>query len=385
MADIYDCFQFFGKGILAVIEKKKTHIYMEYLRTISALGVIMTHVSAAGVMPLEIGSFSRDVCTMYNMLGRFSVCIFCMISGALMLSPEKRTDIRMMLGRYIKRLLICYALWSVLYAVLYTLHKNGNIRYFVRHIFTPSQHLWYIPMIACLYLITPILRKITADRDATRLLIWILVIAATFFGTVSSLTTAFDEVAGDGILFFIWRSLINFVNGFNYGFVPGYLGYYLLGHYLHEYGIGKWHEVVVITAIPLLFISGMLTNCFCRVTGNYVQALLLETNPLLVVSCVGIYELFKGPFEKPKTYDESSGLTSFTLLCGSHTFMIYLVHVAVLEILDWTVGINALSYNPIIMVPVNTLIVFALSLLFSIGVYFAQRAVRAVMNIGIHI
>lgn len=90
-------------------ERKANYIYMEYLRILCAFMVIMIHVSGANWFKIEIGSMNWIVQAFFNVAGRFSVCVFCMISGALLLRPDKSVRVQDIFGRYIKRILICFA------------------------------------------------------------------------------------------------------------------------------------------------------------------------------------------------------------------------------------------------------------------------------------
>ncbi|MCR4744059.1 MAG: acyltransferase family protein, partial [Lachnospiraceae bacterium] len=101
-------------------KQKSNYLYIEYLRVISALAVIFIHVSGANWFKIEIGSTNWIVQTFFNLAGRFSVCVFCMITGALLLRPGKDISIHDLIYRYIKRILIIYIAWVILYAVLYT-------------------------------------------------------------------------------------------------------------------------------------------------------------------------------------------------------------------------------------------------------------------------
>ncbi|WP_175637699.1 acyltransferase family protein, partial [Dickeya dadantii] len=65
---------------------------MEWLyiaRIVSTFAVIVLHVSAYTVALADLGTFSWWVGNLYDSLVRWCVPVFIMISGALLLSPEK--------------------------------------------------------------------------------------------------------------------------------------------------------------------------------------------------------------------------------------------------------------------------------------------------------
>lgn len=347
-------------------DRKKEFIYIEYLRVISAFAVIVVHVSGANWSKIEIGSFDWSVQTFYNLIGRFSVCAFCMISGALMLRPGKEMNFHSIFHKYIKRILICYVVWVILYSLFYTLMNQENIQYFILHLFQLPGHLWYLLMLIGLYLITPVLKCITADRKVTLYVIWICIIFGAVFGTVEGVSSFFAEMAGDSYGYALWKAFLGDLDNLNMTIVPGYLGLYLLGHYIHEYGLGKWHSIIIYSAFPALLLSVLLTWGCSVITGKYVYTFMLETNPLVVLGSAGIFALFRSSKEKNKVYDENTWLTKVFVFLGSHTFGIYLVHVMVIDILDHYFAFNVASYPAMISVPGNSIIVFLMALILAV-------------------
>jgi len=347
-------------------DENKQFVYMEYLRVLSAFAVIAVHVSGADLFKLDIGSSEWTVRMVYNLFGRLSVCIFCMISGALMLRPGKKIDVHSIFHKYIKRILICYVVWVVLYSLLYTVMNQGDLQYFVLHLFVLPKHLWYLLMLIGLYLVTPVLKWITADRKITLYVIWICILFGGVFGTIEGVTGYFSEMAGESYGYSLWIAVLRDLENMNMSFVPGYLGLYLLGHYIHEYGLGKWHRIIVYTALPALILSAVLTITTALVTGENVIPFMLQTNPLIVLGSAGIFALFKGPEGKERSYDPKAALTKVFVFLGSNTFGIYLVHLMVIDILDHYLGFNVTSYPAILSVPVNSILVFFTALILAV-------------------
>ena len=145
-------------------------------------------------------------------------------------------------------------------------------------------------------------------------------------------------------------------------FVPGYLGFFLLGHYIHEYGLGRWHKPLVYGAVPLLLLSGLLTIVFSKATGSYVYTFMFETNPLIAAASAGIFEFFKGT-ERIEFKERTESFPEKTVVwTGAHTMGIYLVHLAVLDLFEHYFNLTVASYPPLLSVPLNSLLVFAVSL-----------------------
>ncbi len=340
----------------------KKYCYMEYLRVICVLGVILIHVSGQKWSELDIGSMRFNTQTMYNLLGRYSTFIFCMISGALFLNPKKDFPMRIIAEKYTKRILICFGVWVVLYDILYTIMDKGDLEYFVIHLFAIPLHMWYLLMIVGLYLALPVLRQITKDRKITLYLIWLLIIFGILFGTLTSLRSLYPDSKNFSFGQTIVDQMITDISYMNVTFIPGYLGFFLLGHYIHEYGVGKWHTPLVVSAIPSLLLSGILTIVLSIAYDKPVILLMVETSPFLVLAAVGLFEFFKNTESGERKYNPDSKITKVMCLLGSYSFGIYLVHYGVMNILDRWFDINVTICTQIISVPLLVLIIFVITL-----------------------
>ena len=285
-----------------------------------------------------------------------------MISGALFLRPEKEITLHDVFHRYIKRILICYAAWAALYSLLYTAMYGGDAKYFILHLFQLPAHLWYLLLLVSLYLATPILKRVASDRSVTLYMIRLLLVFGFVFGTLSGISGSFSGIAGENYGFSLWMAFLRDLDILNMTFVPGYMAFYLMGHYIHEYGLGKWHRIFVAAAIPALLLSAAVTLLLSRITGQYIYTLMMETNPLIFVSSAGIFAFFRGPADRERRYDAGSPLTKAVTWIGARSFGLYLVHLAVMNCLDFYLNFNAASYPACFSVPLNSLLVFVLSL-----------------------
>ncbi len=334
---------------------------MEYLRVISVLAVIVIHVSGANWFRIDLGSANWIVQTFFNIGGRFSVCVFCMISGALLLNPEKKVGTHEILSHYARRILICFIVWVVLYALFYTVLNQEGISYFVSRLFKLPDHLWYLLMILGMYAALPVLRVISKNRSTTFYMIW-LVIAFCILTMVSDTTGFFSTIAEDNTAYSLWRSFLGNLDNMKVSFVPGYLGLFMLGHYIHEYGLGKWHKLIVYAAIPSLILSALLTIWISLVTGKYVYTFMLEINPLVILASAGIFAFFRGDGDVVQKETPHTQMEETAAWLGSNAFGIYLVHFAFRDLFSTCFGFDVSSYPAILSVPLNSILFFVISL-----------------------
>ena len=83
--------------------------------------------------------------------------------------------------------------------------------------------MWYLPMLAVLYLLTPFLKSFAAEKKKCMLF------CALGFGYSILLPTALKFE-------FPYRTIVeSLYNQFDCSFFGGYVTYYVLGHVLHEY------------------------------------------------------------------------------------------------------------------------------------------------------
>lgn len=342
-------------------KRKTDYVYMEILRVVSAFAVIVIHVSGANWFVLEIGDQNWIVQTFFNVGARFSLCVFCMITGALLLRPDKNIGISEVFHSYVKRILICFIVWTIVYSLIGTILEGANIKYFIAHLFILPVHFWYLLMLLGLYLALPILKIVTANKNVTLYLIWLMIIFGMIFGTVQGVTGYFSDIAGDRIGYYLWSLALDDLNEMNRTFVPGYLGCFLLGHYVHEYGLGKWSKFFVIMAIPALLLSAVLTILFSMITDSHINTFMMETNPLMVLASVGIFEFFKGGKGFEKVYDTNSRFIKGILFISGNTFGIYLIHLAILKLFEHKLHFGVYSYPAILSIPLNSILVFLLA------------------------
>lgn len=292
--------------------------YLDCLRLWAMTGVIVIHQAATGYSTAAAGSTDWAVCLLYSTLARFSVPVFVMISGAVFLDPQKPAALAQMLPR-IGRLAVLFLCWSLFYALPQTLAECGSLvpDQLLLRLLKGHYHMWYLHLMMVLYLLTPLLRRETWRR--------ILMPIAFLLG--------FGAAVLPGVP--VWWSDI------------AYLGYYCLGHRLHNMKhSGKRTCGLMVASLAFLATAAV----FC-LAAERPELIFRETTPHILMLSAAVFLLAK---------DSCHGVPSWTdkiVSCGRG---IYLIH-PVFNFLLRRAGLYALTFGPVISVALCSLLVGAMS------------------------
>ena len=154
----------------------KRIFYLDFLRVFSISAVIMIHVAVQNWELIRAGSAEHIVFTVFDGLARFAVPVFVMISGALMLSRD--LSIKKILKK-VGRIAILWVVWCALYAVLMLATGRGK-EMALSDLMFGHYHMWFLPMIAALYLMTPILRYIAKQKWCILVILGLLLVSVGF-------------------------------------------------------------------------------------------------------------------------------------------------------------------------------------------------------------
>ena len=175
-------------------EKKQRTVYLDLLRVLAMVGVVGIHVSARHFADVPLDSAAWRAMNLWDGLVRWSVPVFAMVSGAVFLDPGKRITGRAIFKKYLPRIVLAFIFWSALYAAI---DCGGSLRAFVTRFLCGHYHLWFLYMLAGLYLLVPVLRRITREP---RLTWYFLALSAVFTFGVPDLLLLAQKLDGVGNL-----------------------------------------------------------------------------------------------------------------------------------------------------------------------------------------
>lgn len=317
--------------------------YLDFLRIIGSFAVIIIHVSSQYLSAVEVGSYEWRAFRSWFMAANWAVPVFCMISGSLFLSRE--IPFKTMLTKYIFRIAIAFVGWSAIYAVVF--ERANGIGTMIGSFVRGYSHLWYLYMLAGLYLITPILYRIASDEKMLKLFIVLGIIFSVCLPEAISVITMISERSG--------KYLSGAYTSIGMQTVAGYAMYYMLGYYLSRVEINSDKIIIIfgvmilsfLIPIMMLLITGKELNFL---TGNFSLGDYLRSSSIFLIS-----RLF---FDKRQVKCQK-----MLFKLGECSFGVYLIHQMIITILNRWFAINTLSFNAAVSVPLIGIIVFLVAYL----------------------
>lgn len=166
---------------MSLQNSKPTRVaYADLIRVIAILMVVLIHTASPifNTAPVTSGDFI--VSTVLDGIAHAGVPLFVMVSGIFLLDERREMTMRRAVMHYALPLVGLYFFWSVAYAAankiaIPLLFENATfdgemLGTFGIAVLEGAYHMWYLPMMAGLYLITPLLR--TFVKKDTMPLVW---------------------------------------------------------------------------------------------------------------------------------------------------------------------------------------------------------------------
>lgn len=334
--------------------KSREYVF-DLLRVIAICAVVLIHTTAIYWYDMEVTDYKWMILNILDMFAHYAVPIFFMISGRFFLDPEKSISYRKLYLKYILRLVTAFIFWSAFYTlfniynmILANQNPLSDVKWLIIEFFKGEYHMWFIYVMIGLYIIVPLLRKITADKKTTEYFLLLFLFFQVFLANAAYLPKV-------GVI------IRNALDSTVFTMTMGYSGYFVLGYYLWRFQFSKKKEF----ALYFLGVIGIAVTCI----GGTVYSILLQTpnedfsgyfNPNMVLGCIAIY-LF---FIRSKRLSNLNKLKNITLLekLSGYSFGIYLIHPVVIWIF---LKLNVTSLlNEVIMVPIITVLVTVISVFF---------------------
>jgi len=320
-------------------------IQYDILRIVAALAVVWLHTSAQRFY-ICYPSVEWDARNFYDSLVRWAVPIFVMISGALFLDSRKKIDVKNIYTKNITRVVLIFFFWSIVYALYDGIGEKDYIG-LVRSIVQGPFHFWFLKMLIGLYIIVPLLKVIVVDKKLERYYICLSLVTAFIIPMLFPFIGYFSDGARD----FVEK----YYDGFGVKIALGYVGYFVLGHYLANNRIKDTHKIVIyILGILSVFVVCVLTYLVSSHIGAPTVFFYGNLNVFTLFEAVALFILIKDVKIAPKYH-------AFFISVSKISLGIYIIHPFVMNVLFDYGNIDSTSLNSIFFIPLFAIIVFIIS------------------------
>lgn len=322
--------------------KSNREAAFDYMRVIAAFGVVIIHVCAMQWKILDIYSSQWISIHVYDMAAKFCVPLFFMISGRFFLDPLREYSISKMIKKEL-HIGFVFIFWSLVYSLLnvFRVYMNGdeikqNLNWIIIEFFTGEYHMWFLYAILGLYLITPILRKVTESQKMMQYYLMLFFV----FELVWSLFSKFPKI---GVLF------ASVGNSMVFRLTTGYSGYYVLGYYFYKYPLtGRRKKILYwLGAIGIIFTVSitLVVSWISRMPSEELAAYL---SPNVAVAAAAIYHFILNKMQHKKAGKIISIISKYSFGC-------YLIHPFFLWIFEY-IGFVPTFFMTFISVPIIAII-----------------------------
>jgi len=347
----YSYYKFFlenkAKGHVVDPNRRGSSLPVDLIRTVAIVLVILLH---AAIEPVPASNIVNQAVVLrwwtvniYNSLASICVPLFVMLSGALLLQPNKVEEpLAVFFKKRFIRIGLPLIFWIGIYFAWRSFANNEvlTLNSIGQGIVTgPYFHFWYLYMLIGLYLVTPILRVLVAyaSRKVLRyfLIIW-------FMGTaIVPIVYLFVPFTLSGDVFLL----------------VGWVGYFLLGLYLLDVHVrGRTLYSVLLVGYVWMAIGTYLITYLRGGSSQYFFYDYLGFTAIIVSA--SLFLLLKSV---PSNYFEkkSRPLNRLIHFISVSSLAIFLLHVVIMESLQrgyFGFRLSITTMNPIIEIPLATIV-----------------------------
>ncbi len=300
----------------------KRHTGYDLLRFFSICMVVMIHANVS-FLGKNQGSVAWLAVMLLTALCSLSVPLFFMLSGALLLGQEEPVSLRELYTKRIPKQAVPFILWSVIYVMARMAmgKMDVSIHGFFSLLWEPAYYqFWFMYTLLGIYLLLPILQTLTKNLSK-RMLEYALILWGIFAIAIPTASYIVPQFAISDHVDLI--------------LCEGYIGYFLLGHYLHKYGADvprKKAVAVALTGVAAVLLGAAAEWFFSAegaYSGYFYQSYL---TPFVVLGASGVFLLLQNGFE-----GRGEKLQKTATVLSQNALGIYYLHMLILTALEYTV------------------------------------------------
>ena len=277
----------------------------------------------------------------YTALVRWPVPVFVMMSGALFLSKD--IPIKKIYSKYVFRIFTAFLFWTCIYAAKEFVKTRDAAHAFSLFVH-PLHHLWFMPMIAALYMVVPLMKKFTESKSLMKYFLALSLVFAVLVPFLTKLVNIFPSQYS--------TFAADTLKMINVPFAGSMTGYFLLGYYLNTEDISaKTERIIYITGIAAFVMSIVMTIIESRIEGNPVIVFYSFESIYILLECTAVFVFFKKHFNRGN---------KIVRILSDYSFGIYLAHDMALSVLHM-LGLDYGAFNAVLYVPVTGIAAYVLS------------------------
>ncbi|MCW4047697.1 MAG: acyltransferase family protein [Candidatus Bathyarchaeota archaeon] len=331
----------------------QTSLPVNLIRVVAIVLVIMLHASGEPPANDLQAMMYWLTTTAYNSFAATCVPLFVILSGALLLQPSKVNEpIKVFLKKRFNRIGWAFMFWTAAYFAwrYFANHEALTFNSIVQGLLSGAYiHMWFLYLIAGLYLITPVLRLITAYGEQHLLkyllVLWFLGVAVV---PLLQLIKVYD------------LSMIQ-VNVFVFG---GWIGYYILGIYLQKVQLRSsiLYGLLILGFAWTMIGTFLVTFPFNSLGRYYYFYDSLTIN--MIISTVALF-LILSKYKPDWPGNNHPHVNRVVQAISANILPIYLFHYMILESLQrgyFGFKISLTILDPIVEVPLITVVTLFITL-----------------------
>ncbi len=323
--------------MIYVVFMKERNLNVDALRILSCIFVIGIHATY-NFNPNGLMDFNNYAGLFLHSIFRAGLPVFFIISGYYLLN-SKITSIKSFYFKRLVNIIIPFLMYSLLHFVIMnresTLSLNIYSDYFIKLVNgSLSVHFWFVYVIIGMYLFTPVFSSIINEvSDKTLNLSFISLLMAYFINMYSSNLTDIN------------------IKQFELPYLNHWYLYFFIGGYIGR----KKFTMKKITAISFIVIGYILTVMSVYKTKNYHYLMPFDSGINMIILSTSIFLFFART-----DFSFSRGGVLITEI-SKHTYGVYLIHMAILNVIYVYFMTSNILYNSLMMICTCLSISFVIS------------------------
>jgi len=299
-------------------------LYFDYLRVLAIFTTVAIHIISHVWYSADVHGFSWKVYNVFLSFFCWGVPVFTMISGALFLNPARTVEIPTLYRKNIAKLLVGFCFWSIAYAVVFDI-RGKSIGKFLYSMFTGDFHMWFLFMIAVMYMLTPLLRKFTCDIHLTAYFLKLSFLLSFVIPQVLFILNVLDIPYFDNII----QGLSKSCGDMEAYFPHFYLFYFVGGYYLSVTELSpKARKVIYALGIAGYFFTVIATDLYSGFLGVENQSFHAKNGVNIALMTIAVFTF--GKYELSRIHFSEKSTALICKLSG-YAIGIYYVHLMIIK------------------------------------------------------